>query len=158
MTQQVNFGQVPPVTLGWRIQLALDYAQLKQDVIASKFEVSRKTVSRWCNDAGTPPKRFILEQIALMCGVSQQWLVDGVADGPRPPGGSDVVRADVELPRHTRLLVVDEDGTINEEVTQQLAPVTQLRKSLTLRLTAECSAIELQGTVCASTLPDSLAA
>src|SRR5581483_4378618 len=121
MTQQVNYGQVPPVTLGWRIQMALDYAQLKQEVLASKFEVSRKTVSRWCNDAGAPPKKFILEQIAFMCGVSAQWLIDGLTDGPPPPGGG-VVLTGVELPHRARLVVVDGDGEINEEVTRQLAP------------------------------------
>lgn len=154
MTQQVNYGQVPPVTLGWRIQLALDYADIKQEIIASKFEVSRKTVSRWCNDAGTPPKKFIMEQIAFMCGVSAQWLIDGTADGPQPPDGPGIVRADVAIPRRARLLVVDDDGNLNEEVMQQLAPVVQLKRPVILRLTAECSAtLSYRGLIDDSTAP-----
>lgn len=151
MTQQVNFGQVPPVTLGWRIQLALDYAQLKQDAVASKFEVSRKTVSRWCNDAGTPPKKFILNEIAVMCGVSPRWLIDGIAsDGYHPPGaplkssrGLPVEQNVIDIPLGARVLVLGEDGVVNEDATRQLADVTQTDqpvKSVTLRLTAGCAA------------------
>lgn len=140
MTQQVNYGHIPTVTLGVRIQLALKDAQLTQEALESKFEVSRKTVSRWCNDKGNPPKRFILEQIAFMCGVSQRWLIDGVDEGSHPPDGSGMVSANVEIPRRARLLVVEGDGTINEEVTRQLAPVTGLDETVTLRLTAGCAA------------------
>ena len=156
MTQHVNLGQVPPVTLGWRIQLALDYAQLKQDAIASKFEVSRKTVSRWCNDAGTPPKKFILNEIAVMCEVSPRWLIDGIApDGHHPPeaplenssrglsGGGLTEQNVVDIPLGARVLVVNDDGLVNEDATRQFADVTQsdqTGKSVTLRLTAECSA------------------
>jgi transcriptional regulator with XRE-family HTH domain len=168
MTQQVNFGQVPPVTLGWRIQLALDYAQLKQDVIASKFEVSRKTVSRWCNDVGTPPKKFILNEIAVMCEVSPRWLIDGIApDGHHPleaPGGRGLLEGlaeqnVVEIPRGARVLVVGDDGIVNEDATHQIASLTteseQPAKSLTLRLTAECAANCATGDYDA-TLPDAL--
>lgn len=173
MTQHVNFGQVPTVTLGWRIQLALDYAQLKQDAIASKFEVSRKTVSRWCNDAGTPPKKFILNEIAVMCEVSPRWLIDGIApDGHHPPeapllGGSSVGLSTglaeqnvVDIPWGARVLVVNDDGIVNEDATRQLADVTQSDQtvtSVTLRLTAECAANCATGDY-GVTLPHALAA
>jgi len=91
-----------------------------------------------------------------MCGVSQGWLIDGMNDAPRPPDGPGVVRADVEIPRRARLVVVDDDGTINEEVTRQLAPVTRLAKPQTLRLTAECAANCATGDY-AATLPNALA-
>lgn len=88
MTHQVNFVGVPPVTLGWRLQMALDYAGLKQTDLMSKFEVSRQTVSRWCRDVGTPPKRFMLQEIASMCGVSEGWLIEGVSSDGGPPSPS----------------------------------------------------------------------
>ena len=68
---------VPPLTLGWRLQRALDYAGISHAELMIKFEVSRQTVSRWCHDVGMPPKRFILEEIAGMCDVSDDWLIGG---------------------------------------------------------------------------------
>ncbi len=153
MTQHVNFGQVPPETLGWRIQRALNYAGIKQDTLAAKFEVSRKTVSRWCNDGGPPPKKFILEQIALMCGVSARWLIDGIAEGPHPPGGAGMVSANIAIPPRARLIVVDEQGNEDAAAMQQLAPVTELPRPLILRLTAECAANCATGDYDVVTLP-----
>ena len=99
MTQQVTFGDIPAVTLGWRIQLALDHGQLNQADLMSKFEVSRQTVSRWCNDVGAPPKKFILETIAEMCGVFTVWLIDGLP-GLDPPPPARPLRP-LRAPRNT---------------------------------------------------------
>jgi len=81
---------IPELTLGWRLQMALDYAGLKHGDIASKFEVSRQTVSRWCNDVGPAPKKFILNEIARMCGVSPRWLIHGDYTSPDGPGDGGV--------------------------------------------------------------------
>lgn len=147
MTQHVELGQVPPVTLGWRLQLALDYAGLKQSDMMDKFEVSRQTVSRWCNDVGTPPKKFILNEIAVMCEVSPRWLIDGVppaGDHPlaapsRGRGGGADSETVVQMPPSARLLILNADGNVNEDATRKLAPLTR-SQPLTLRLTAGCSA------------------
>jgi transcriptional regulator with XRE-family HTH domain len=72
-------GAVPPVTLGLRIRMALDYAGLSQEHLMSRFEVSRATVSRWCRDVEPAPKKFVLNEIAVMCEVSPRWLIDGTA-------------------------------------------------------------------------------
>jgi transcriptional regulator with XRE-family HTH domain len=124
--------------------MALDDARVSQADLMSKFEVSRQTVSRWCNDVGHPPKRFILEAIADMCEVSQRWLIDGIADDAPDPWDdrSGVVRADVEIPQRARLVVVDDDGAVVEDATRRLAPLMLLErpKSVILRLTAECAA------------------
>lgn len=90
MTQQTRrrHDAIPPVTLGLRIRMALDYAGLNQDELMSKFEVSRKTVSRWCNNAGPAPKKFILNEIAVMCDVSPRWLIDGVVPAEPSPSRS----------------------------------------------------------------------
>lgn len=82
MTEQVDFAQEPELTLGWRIQMALDKGGLKHTDVMEKFEVSRQTVSRWCRDVGAPPKKFVLNELAVMCGVPARWLMDG----PQQPG------------------------------------------------------------------------
>ena len=86
--QHDDHAGIPPLTLGWRIQLALAYGQLKHADLQEKFEVSRETVSRWCHDHGAPPKKFIINEIAVMAGVSPRWLLDGTKpDNPDSPGG-----------------------------------------------------------------------
>lgn len=79
---------IPPVTLGWRIQMALAYAGLKQTDLMDYFELSRGTISRWCRDDGTP-KRHQLQQIALMTGVPFEWLQTGEAPTGTDPGGGN---------------------------------------------------------------------
>lgn len=88
MTVQGDYADVPPLTLGWRIQMALAFGGLKHADLMKKFEVSRETVSRWCRDHGNPPKKFILNEIAVMCGVSPRWLIDGTSGPEGPDGGS----------------------------------------------------------------------
>lgn len=86
MTEIADYAEVPKLTLGWRIQMALDHGHLKHKDLMDKFEVSRETVSRWCRDAGAPPKKFVLNEIAVMCHVSPRWLIDG-GDPRHPDGG-----------------------------------------------------------------------
>jgi len=83
---QHDYADIPPLTLGWRIQMALDYGQLKHADLMAKFEVSRETVSRWCHDA-SKPKKFVLNEIAVMTGVSPRWLIDGISETHGPSGG-----------------------------------------------------------------------
>lgn len=95
MTVEAAHAAVPALTLGWRLQMAIEHGGLKHGDLVEKFEVSRATVSRWCRDLGAPPKKFVLNEIAVMCGVSPRWLIDGrddslpdpndpVASNPRP--------------------------------------------------------------------------
>lgn len=85
MTEQVDYAKEPEVTLGWRIQIALDEGGLKHKDLMEHFEVSRDTVSRWCRNIGAPPKKFIQNEIAVMCGVSSRWLMDGPGTSNRGP-------------------------------------------------------------------------
>lgn len=87
MTEQVDYAKEPELTLGWRIQIALDEGKLQHTDLMEKFEVSRGTVSRWCRDVGAPPKKFVLNEIAVMCRVSPRWLIDGPSRDNRPPDG-----------------------------------------------------------------------
>lgn len=84
MSQSAEGAAVPDWTLGWRLQRALDFAGLKHADLMDRFEVSRGTVTRWCRDIGPQPKKFVLNEIAVMCGVSARWLING--DAPRPTG------------------------------------------------------------------------
>lgn len=92
MTQSSDTTQpaaIPAVTLGWRIQMALAQAGLKQTDLMDYFELSRGTISRWCRDEATP-KRHQLQQIALMSGVPFKWLQTGeTPTGNAPDGGSE---------------------------------------------------------------------
>ena len=99
MTEQVDFAVEPEFTLGWRIKRALDHAKLDHSDLMAKFEVSRQTVSRWCRDDGPPPKKFILNEIAVMCGVSARWLIDGPqAEHDSGPDGGNGGAQPVVLP------------------------------------------------------------
>lgn len=94
MTEQADYAPVPELTLGWRIQMALDHGDLKQTDLMDKFEVSRGTVSRWCRDIAPAPKKYVLNEIAVMCGVSPRWLIDGGPSKPGPDGGGSAASAD----------------------------------------------------------------
>jgi transcriptional regulator with XRE-family HTH domain len=67
--------------------MAIAHGQVKHSQLMDKFEVSRETVSRWCNGHGAPPKKFILNEIAVMCGVSPRWLIDGTTTDDSSTGG-----------------------------------------------------------------------
>jgi transcriptional regulator with XRE-family HTH domain len=87
MTEQVDYAKEPELTLGWRIQMALDKGGLRHTDVMDKFEVSRQTVSRWCRDVGAAPKKYVLNEIAVMCGVPPRWLIDGVSSTVPPDDG-----------------------------------------------------------------------
>ena len=85
-------GNIPELTLGWRMQMAL--GDMKVQDIADTLGVNRATVGRWMHDKGAPPKRAYLLQWALATGVDRQWLETGETPaGPEPDGGLDVERA-----------------------------------------------------------------
>ena len=100
MSEQTDFAKEPELTLGWRIQMALDKGNLKQADLMSKFEVSRGTVSRWCRDIAPAPKKFVLNEIAVMCGVPARWLIDGESSKPTPPDGGGRLRESNPGPSH----------------------------------------------------------
>ncbi len=91
MSQPFDHAAVPDWTFGWRLQRALDFAGLKHADLMERFEVSRGTITRWCRDVGPQPKKFILNEIAVMCGVSSRWLINGESPHPAGPEGGDVL-------------------------------------------------------------------
>lgn len=77
-------GRVPVFTLGWRLRLALESAEISVQQMADSLGYSRSTVSRWLNDQG-PPRAAVLAQWSLLTGVDHGWLTGGTE--PTPPRG-----------------------------------------------------------------------
>lgn len=78
---------IPEISLGWRLKIALSYANIKAEDIATELDVSRQTVTRWMTGNGAPPKRVFVKEWARLTGVSLAWLETGQAPhGPTSPG------------------------------------------------------------------------
>ena len=73
-------GVEPPLTLGWRMQMALGHAGLDIQQIAEELGVARSTVSRWMHDKG-PVRPVFVKAWAMRCGVSYDWLRGADSDG-----------------------------------------------------------------------------
>lgn len=90
MTTQTNAGEphaVPPLTLGWRLKMAAEFAEVSREELAADLEVHPATITRWFKDKGAPPRTPFIRRIALRCGVSYDWLVTGIAPvGPDDAG------------------------------------------------------------------------
>jgi transcriptional regulator with XRE-family HTH domain len=91
MTHQPASGSIPNLTLGWRLRMSLDYANISVQQMANQLGVSRTTLSRWMADKGERPKRAYLSQWALSTGVPFEWISTGKAP---PDGGGDAPRVE----------------------------------------------------------------
>lgn len=79
-------GSIPQLTLGWRLKMALDHADLSVQEMADHLDYSRGQLSRYLNDKGEPPRRPVLREWALRCGVPFEWLAYGIdPTGPNDP-------------------------------------------------------------------------
>lgn len=87
MTTMTTSGRVPEFTLGWRMRLAMDSADLSVQQMADTLGYSRSTVSRWLNDQDEP-RPAIKAQWALNTGVDRGWLETGESTTPTPPNGT----------------------------------------------------------------------
>lgn len=77
MSTQTDESYFPTWTLGWRLRRAIEHAGMTTDELAVRLDVSRSTISRWCNDRGAPPKSLYLSAIAQTCHVDPAWLRTG---------------------------------------------------------------------------------
>jgi transcriptional regulator with XRE-family HTH domain len=120
MTEVQQELRIPPWTLGWRLQRALDWGKVSTQEMADELEVSRGTISRWCHDQGMP-KRIFLKHWALRTGVPFEWLALGVGES-----------AQQDISGHTRRPA----GIPAQPATPGHAPVdneiTRLRKRIPL--------------------------
>lgn len=58
---------IPPLTLGWRLKMAL--GDMQRGEMAEHLGVDPGTLSRWMADKGAPPRRAYIVQWALVTGV-----------------------------------------------------------------------------------------
>jgi transcriptional regulator with XRE-family HTH domain len=65
---------VPPLTLGWRMQMAMAHGGRSIEHMLIACGVGRSTVSRWIHDKGKRPRRGDLEIWARECRVPFSWL------------------------------------------------------------------------------------
>jgi hypothetical protein len=73
-------GDIPEITLGWRLRIAMERADLKAEEMASELGVHRGTITRWTHDIGSPPRAIYLHRWADLCHVSFAWLAGDLAD------------------------------------------------------------------------------
>jgi transcriptional regulator with XRE-family HTH domain len=85
--------QIPPWTLGWRLQRALSWADMNTEEMAYELGVARSTISRWCNDKGHPTRGY-LKLWAQRTRVPLNWLLQG--DSMLPRGDSNSQPAGME--------------------------------------------------------------
>jgi len=90
MSEQPTGGNIPEITLGWRLQLAL--GDMKVQEMADTLGVNRATIGRWMHDRGAPKRAYIL-QWALATGVDAQWLEHGTVPNGDGPSGLSKLRA-----------------------------------------------------------------
>jgi transcriptional regulator with XRE-family HTH domain len=79
--------QIPPWTLGWRLQRALSWADMNTEEMAYELGVARSTISRWCNDKGHPTRGY-LKLWAQRTRVPLNWLLQGDSMLPRGESNS----------------------------------------------------------------------
>lgn len=108
MTQQTASGNIPSLTLGWRLKMSLDYANISVQAMADQLGVSRTTLSRWMGDKGERPKKAYLSQWALATGVPFEWIDAGiVASSTDPDGGGNQVTDEIRLFPPTWATIID---------------------------------------------------
>lgn len=76
-------AEIPRWTLGWRLQRSLAWGEVSVEEMARELDVSRSTISRWCHDAGAPPRSIYLRAWANKCRVPYEWLTSGDEGLPR---------------------------------------------------------------------------
>lgn len=85
MTDIAAHHNDPQVTLGWRLRIALERADIKAEAMATELGVHRGTITRWTHDIGKPPRPVYLREWAAACGVSYAWLA-GATDNAKESG------------------------------------------------------------------------
>jgi transcriptional regulator with XRE-family HTH domain len=71
------------VSIGARIRKARREAGLSQAQLADLMKVTRSACSQWEQPNGTAPRGSRLQRLAMLLGVSVEWLATGHEPGPR---------------------------------------------------------------------------
>lgn len=76
---------VPPLTIRWRLKMALDHGEISAQTMADELGVHRATLTRWMNVDGVPIRAIYLKQWAIRTGVDYDWLATGHTVSPAKP-------------------------------------------------------------------------
>ena len=88
-----EYDRIPPLTLGLRLKMALEWADHSNADVAAELGVSVSTVSRWMNNKDAPPPRGMIKAWADFTHCDFQWLLTG----DQPPDGGPVELDAVEV-------------------------------------------------------------
>ena len=72
-----EYDRIPPLTLGLRLKMAMNWSGYGREDMAAELGVSTATISRWMNSDGTPPNRGYITSWAAFTGCDLQWLLTG---------------------------------------------------------------------------------
>ena len=94
MSMYPDSGEIPDLTFGWRLRMAVETSGKSVQQVAEDLGVNRDTIRRWGHDV-TRPKLGMIKQIALATGVPWTWLDSGevsedLADAPERSDNPDV--------------------------------------------------------------------
>jgi transcriptional regulator with XRE-family HTH domain len=92
-------NDIPEITLGWRLRMAMERAGLKAEEMADMMDVHRGTITRWTHDIGAAPRPIYLQKWAEICRVRYDWLAGGAADRPRAGNGGPIRRVKTQSSR-----------------------------------------------------------
>lgn len=70
----ISSYEAPVITLGWRLRIAMERADIKRSDMAARMGVKQSTITRWTHDVGAPPRRIYLERWAEVTNVPLSWL------------------------------------------------------------------------------------
>jgi transcriptional regulator with XRE-family HTH domain len=87
MSESASNEGIPEITLGWRLRIAMERANLKAEYMAEELGVHRGTITRWTHDIGRPPRPIYLRHWAELCGVRFEWLAGEHARPTATVGG-----------------------------------------------------------------------
>lgn len=83
-------GKYRPITVGDRLRIAREAAELDKETFAALTGISRHTVQRYERDE-VRMKDYVVKQWALATGFSYAWITTGVA--PTPPTDTGTLTA-----------------------------------------------------------------
>ena len=72
-----EYDRIPPLTLGWRLKMAMDWAGHSREDMATELGVVPSTISRWMNNDDAPPSRGYVCAWATFTHCDFQWLLTG---------------------------------------------------------------------------------
>jgi len=81
MTSQTSAATVPRFELRHRLALALEWANVNPEGMASEIGRAPTTIRNYLSGR-TDPSRGVVTAWAVRCGVDRDWLWDGEAAGP----------------------------------------------------------------------------